>query len=482
MLHKEDPKHKRCQYDYTSLDDLVPKDHLLRKVDQIVDFSFIYDLVEDSYCKNNGRPSLDPVLLIKIPLIQYLFGIRSMRQTIKEIQVNVAYRWFLGLGLNDPVPHFTTYGKNYVRRFAENNVIEEIFEYILQLCQDNGFIDTTDIFIDGTHIKAGANNRKYSEKTVEVQAKFLSEKLEKEINIDRKKHGKKPLKPAKTKKFKAQKISKTDPDSGWFHKGEHKQVFAYNAQVACDKNGWVLAYSVDSGNIHDTQMFPKIFDKIKKYSPSYLIADTGYKTPTIVKFLLSQGITPVFPYKRPGGKKGKLRPKDFVYDEYYDCFLCPNDQVLKYSTTNRDGYREYKSDPHICKNCQLLQSCTESKKHQRIITRHIWHDHIETCEDIRHQTKIRPKYKARSETIERLFGSAKEYHNMRYAREIGKSKIEAKVGLTLACLNLKKLVKMLGKSPDLPLLFRQIISIYIKKDKHSLNKMRFVFNLSTSKI
>ncbi len=78
---------------------MVPKDHLLRRIDRAVDFSFIYQLVEDSYCADNGRPSLDPVMLVKIPMIQCLFGIRSMRQTIKEIEVNVAYRWFLGLTL-----------------------------------------------------------------------------------------------------------------------------------------------------------------------------------------------------------------------------------------------------------------------------------------------------------------------------------------------------------------------------------------------
>ncbi|HEY8530009.1 MAG TPA: transposase, partial [Paenibacillaceae bacterium] len=84
----------RTQISLVSLEELVPEDHLVRKIDQAIDFSFIYDLVEDLYCEDNGRPSIDPVVLIKIVLIQYLFGIRSMRQTIKEIETNVAYRWF----------------------------------------------------------------------------------------------------------------------------------------------------------------------------------------------------------------------------------------------------------------------------------------------------------------------------------------------------------------------------------------------------
>ena len=106
--------------DYSDLYDLViPKNHILREIKEMVDFSFIYDLVEEKYSTETGRPSIDPVVLIKIAIIQFMFGIKSMRQTIKEIEVNVAYRWFLGLGFNDKVPHFSTFGKNYKRRFIK---------------------------------------------------------------------------------------------------------------------------------------------------------------------------------------------------------------------------------------------------------------------------------------------------------------------------------------------------------------------------
>lgn len=95
-----------------SMDDMVPRDHMLRSIDWAIDWTFIYDLVEEKYCADNRRPSMDPVMLIKIPFIQYLYGIKSMRQTMKGIEVNVAYRWFLGLDILDPVPYFSTFGKN----------------------------------------------------------------------------------------------------------------------------------------------------------------------------------------------------------------------------------------------------------------------------------------------------------------------------------------------------------------------------------
>ena len=119
MMTRNEGKN-RDQIEFTSLDELVPEDHLVRELENAIDWSFIYEMVADSYCEDNGRPSLAPVILIKLPVVQYMFGIRSMRQTIQEIKVNNAYRWFLDLGLHDPVPHFSTFGKNYMRRFKDS--------------------------------------------------------------------------------------------------------------------------------------------------------------------------------------------------------------------------------------------------------------------------------------------------------------------------------------------------------------------------
>ena len=119
-----------------SMNDMVPQNHMLRLIDRAINWNFIYDLVEEKYCPDNGRPSMDPVMLIKIPFIQYLYGIKSMRQTMKEIEVNVAYRWFLGLDMLDPVPHFSTFGKNYTRRFKDTDLFEHIFSKILEKSTD----------------------------------------------------------------------------------------------------------------------------------------------------------------------------------------------------------------------------------------------------------------------------------------------------------------------------------------------------------
>ena len=448
---------KRDQIQMFCIDDLVPNDHLLRLIDKAINWNFIYELVEDKYSSDNGRPSIDPVTLIKIPFIQYLYGIKSMRQTIKEIEVNVAYRWFLGLDLTDKVPHFSTFGKNYSRRFKDTDLFEQIFSHILFECYRFNFIDPREVFVDATHIKARANNKKYQKHKAKEEALFFEEMLKKEINKDREEHGKKPFKdkddndddtPSSSGGCKEKEIkqSTSDPDSGWFHKGEHKQVFAYAVQTACDKHGWILGYDINPGNHHDSRTFKGLYDKIKDIGIETLIADAGYKTPAIAKLLLDNGIKPLFPYKRPMTKKGFFPKYEYVYDEMYDCYLCPNNQILKYSTTNRDGYKEYKSNKKVCCDCPYLSQCTESRDYVKVVTRHVWEEYMETCEDIRHTLGMSELYKQRKETIERLFGTAKENHGFRYTQLVGKARMEMKVGLTFACMNLKKLAKLLQKT------------------------------------
>ncbi|MCI0130009.1 IS1182 family transposase, partial [Vagococcus sp. CY53-2] len=445
MLKKQDMS-KRNQIGFYSLEDLVPQEHLLRDIDKYVDFSFIYQLVEDKYDQSNGRPSLDPVMLIKLPLIQYLYGIKSMRQTIKEVEVNMAYRWFLGLDIQDSVPHFSTFGKNYSRRFKGTDIFEQIFYGILAQCIEAHLVDTSEIFIDGTHIKAHANNKKYESKEITEDTLFYVKSLQKEVEIDRDKHLKKPLKRKEESEAntKIKKISKIDADSGWFHKGEHKQVFAYATQVACDKNGWVLGYTTHPGNQHDSRTFISIYNKLKShFTLNKLVMDAGYKTPGIAHLLFQDNLTPVFPYKRPMTKKGFFKKYDYVYDEYYDQYICPNIKTLTYTTTNRDGYREYKNNPRDCMTCSLIDRCTQSKDKRKQVQRHLWEDDMERCEDIRHSLGMKSIYNNRKQTIERLFGTAKEFHGLRYTNLIGKEKMHMKIGLTFACLNIKKLAKIL---------------------------------------
>ena len=459
MLHKR--AMQRGQVQVLCIDDLVPRDHLLRAVDAALDFSFIYSEVQELYADEIGRPSVDPVVLFKVVFIQHMFGIRSMRQTIKEIEVNMAYRWFLGLDFQDAVPHFTTFGKNYVRRFAGTDTFERIFARILQEAVRCGFVDASAIFIDATHIKASANKRKSEDAEVLIQAKHYQKQLDAEIEADRLAKGKKPLKSVdeddEDPPTKHTKQSTTDPESGVFHKGEHEKMFAYTAHVVCDKHNFVLKCDVSPGNVHDSVMFDGLYADVIEYFPEIqgVAVDAAYKTPWIMKQIFDSGRLPCTSYKRPMTKEGFFKKYEYVYDEYYDCMICPENHVLKYATTNREGYKEYKSDPKICINCPSRAKCTQSKNHQKTITRHVWQDYIERAEDVRHSPWGKAIYERRKETIERVFADAKEKHHMRYTQYRGRAKLRMQILLTFASMNLKKLASWKRKNGCfLPVLLR----------------------------
>lgn len=172
---------------------------------------------------------------------------------------------------------------------------------------------------------------------------------------------------------------------------------------------------------------------------STIVADSGYRTPAIAKLIIDDNRTPIFPYKRPMTKDSFFKKYEYVYDEYYDCYICPNNEVLKYSTTNREGYKEYKSNQKICKKCQFLEKCTGSKNKTKIVTRHVWENYLEKVEDIRHTIGTKEIYSLRSQTIERVFADAKELHGMRYTQYRGLAKVKMELTLKFACMNLKKL-------------------------------------------
>ena len=445
------------------LEDLVPREHLLRQIDAAVNFEKIYEMVEDLYSEDNGRPSIDPVVLVKMVLIQHLYGLPSLRRTAAEVEVNMAYRWFLGYGLKEETPHFSTLSYNFRHRFTSETV-DQIFAWILNEIAEAGYLSPTAVFIDGTHIKANANNKKKIQEEVPVAAKRYAKELMKEVNTDREKHGKKPFddddnneppksskpnkntskkKLARRNKIKTVTKSVTDPESGLFVKGDHKRQFAYEAHTACDKHGYVLETVVTPGNVHDSVAFDDVYDKVTEHFPEVetIVADSAYKTPYICKKIFDDNRVLSTAYKRPQTMDGGHEWWKYVYDEHYDCIICPEYHTLEYSTTNRDGYREYKSDPEICKNCPTRELCTHSKDHVKVVQKHIWKDYEELADDARYTPKYSDLYKKRKETIERVFADAKEKHAMRYTPYRGLAQVSNWVRLTFAAMNLKKFAK-----------------------------------------
>ncbi|CEQ11121.1 ISBma2 [[Clostridium] sordellii] len=203
-----------------------------------------------------------------------------------------------------------------------------------------------------------------------------------------------------------------------FFKNEKEKCFAYLSHTACDNNNFILDFYITPGNIHDSIAFSDLYEKIKcNFNNIKAIAiDAGYITPYICKTLIQDNIIPAIPYKRPMTKEGFFKKYEYVYDEYYDCYICPNNKILNYSTTNRNGYREYKSKCNECKKCSYINKCSASKTNQKLVTRHIWENYLEEANHLIHKTNVKKIYKRRKQTIERVFADAKEKHGMRYTQ------------------------------------------------------------------
>ena len=461
------------QIEFISIEDMVPQRHLVRTLAAALDFRFVYDEVKDLYCADNGRPSLDPVVLFKIVFLQYTFGIKSMLQTIKEIEVNMAYRWFLGFGFHDKVPHFGTFSKNYARRFEGSDIFERVFGQILQEAVACGFLDTEAAFIDSTPVKANANKKKKTEVIVKKKVHEYKNELEREIQEDRRAHEKKDLDfPDDGDAEHTVTKSKTDPDSGVLRKGEHETMFAYSAHTVCDKNNFILAATVTAANVHDSTEFGTLYDKLKARFPDIpnIVLDAAFKTPWIAKRIFDDGKTPYLPYKRQMTKEGFFKKYEYTYDPYYDHYVCPNGEILSYSTTNREGYREYKSHSETCKCCPSREICTHSRNTQKIIARHVLADYLDKAEEIRRSQEWKTLYPERSRTIERVFADAKEKHGMRYARYRGVARVTMQILMTYAAMNLKKLATWKAKRtnntappfPRLKTIMQQLLKFYPK--------------------
>ena len=162
MAMRATSRGKQSEVILATLEDLVPKNHIVRKMERNLDLTFIYKEVRDYYPKS-GKYSLDPVVFFKILLIRYMFGIKSMRETMRQIEVNLAYRWYLGLSIVDAVVHHSTMSKIYYRKFKDSDIFEKVFTKILELAEKQGYVDYEEVFADATHIKACANKNKFYE-------------------------------------------------------------------------------------------------------------------------------------------------------------------------------------------------------------------------------------------------------------------------------------------------------------------------------
>lgn len=448
MLRDHD--NKQIGMEFVCIEELVPKEHLLRKIDRVIDFEFIREKVKELYCADNGRPAVDPVVLFKMLFLGYLFGIRSERQLVREIQVNVAYRWFIGFGLTDKIPDASTFSQNRRRRFTESTIYQEIFDEIVVQAMRKKWINGRVLYTDSTHLKASANKHKFKKKHAEASTRHYLAELEAAIDQDRKEHGKKPLKTKEEDpKTKEVKQSTTDPDSGYMvREGKPKGFFYLDHRTTCGQHNLITDTHVTPASVHDSIPYLDRLDRQRQrfqFATEAAGLDAGYMSAPICKGLEERKIYGVIGYRRPTHIKGRLPKRAYSYDATRDVYRCPGGQELSYRTTNREGYREYRSEPALCQGCPSLGQCTSNAQHIKTVTRHVWEAYRERVDSHRLTSQGQAIYKRRKETVERSFADAKQLHGHRYVRMRGLLRAQEQCLLSAACQNMKKMALLAEK-------------------------------------
>lgn len=434
-----------------TLESLVPADHLLRKIAGAIDFEFIRAKVSHLYCPDNGRPALDPVVLFKLLFIGYLFGIRSERQLMREVEVNVAYRWFLDMRLTDRVPDASTLSQNRRRRFADSTIYQDIFDEIVLQAMGRGMVGGKVLYTDSTHLKANASKSKFDVVQVEQKPVDYLAELDAAVEADRAAHGKKPLRkkddddvPPTAEK----KVSRTDPDSGFMVREGKPKGFFYLDHRTVDSRHNIITDTHVTAIVHDSRPYLERLDRQRErfgFDVKWVGLDAGYYTPHVCQGLEDRNILGVMGYRTPNHQPGYFYKRQYQYDAASDSYRCPEGQVIPYKTTNRLGYREYHSDKTQCKGCGQREQCTRSANHTKVVVRHVWDDAKERVNARRLTERGKEIYARRKETVERSFADAKQLHGHRYARMRGLAKVREQCLLAAAAQNMKKIALVLAR-------------------------------------
>ena len=331
MLKRSEPRQMKMAF--VTLDELMPETHFLRELDRLVSFDFIYDKVSDLY-SSTGRPSVDPVVLIKMLLIGYLYGIDSERRLEQEITVNIAYRWFLGIDLDERVPDHSTISQLRRRKFDGTSVFRDVFDEIVRKCIETGLVSGKLLMTDSTHIRANANHEMREIIEVPDTPTEYMQKLDREayeLGLI-----KEPIE-YDTSKTKSVTKSSTDPECGMMKRPGKPVGFHYLDHQTCDaENGIITDVYVTAGNEHDstphTQRLEYQIDKFEMKTEA-ICADASYDSGEVHNAMLNRNIKTFIPERTRSGTPNyepAFDPKVFTYDEEQDIYVCPAGKVLRY--------------------------------------------------------------------------------------------------------------------------------------------------------
>jgi transposase len=445
MMGQQGGGQDRLFYSF-NLETYVPQDHLLRGIDRFLDLSELREHLEPFY-SHTGRPSIDPELMIRMLLVGYCFGIRAERRLCEEVHLNLAYRWFCRLGLEDAVPDHSTFSKNRHGRFRESDVFRHLFEAVVQRCMAEGLVRGEGFAIDASIIKADANRRRGvpAAEGVDWNDPKLASRAVHEYLQALDKEGEVGATPKN--------ISLTDPAARWTAAPGCPAFFAYSANYLVDVNAGIIV-DVEATSAHRTEELECTKTMIERVEqrfdlkPQRLIGDTAYGSAPMLAWLAQdKQIEPHIPvWDKTERQDGSLGRRAFTYDTERDRYTCPNGKYLRTTgqTTNTDTVL-YRSSTYDCQACALKPQCCPNTP-QRKIARSIHEAARDVARRIASTDTYRQSRKDRKK-VEVLFAHLKRVLKLDRLRLRGRSGARDEFLLAATAQNLRRMAKWLVPKP-----------------------------------
>lgn len=449
MMGSNDKPQNELFYAF-NLEDVVPQDHLLRDIDRFLDLSDLREYLAPYYSRT-GRPSVDPVLMIRMLLIGYCLGIRSERQLCEEVNLNLAYRWFCKLSITDKVPDHSTFSKNRHGRFRESEAFRFVFEQVLKRCLNEGLIGGEGFAVDASVVKADASRQKHHEDDDDDWgggSRAIREYL------DALREDGSSISPAK-------KVSRTDPLARWTAAPGGPAYYAYSTNYLVDTEAGIIVdvEATPALRSHEVASTKTMVDRVKDrlgLDTKRLIGDMAYGTAAILGWMVNEkGIEPHVPVWEKGERSdGTFSRSDFVFDEHNDRYLCPNGKELKRFRRNftkpRSGVTKsneikYRASQMDCGACPLKEQCCPNMSFRKV-TRSVYESARDVARAVRKTQTYRQTRRQRKQ-VEMLFAHMKRILKMDRLRLRGLSGARDEFLLTATAQNLRRMAKYLGTGP-----------------------------------
>jgi transposase len=446
MMGRQAADQRQLFYEF-NLDERVPANHLLRKINVFVTLALV-DLHKElaAFYSHTGRPSIDPELLIRMLIVGYCYGIRSERRLCEEVSLNLAYRWFCRLDLEDDVPEHSTFSKNRHGRFRESDLLRWVFERIVGLCIATNLVKGEGFAVDASVIEADAS-RYHGEapdeidwSKIEKPSRAVREYLDALDEAGELEAGRKRPKV----------ISPSDPASAWTAKANKRVQFGYGLNYLIDNEHAVIVdVEATPARTYDevaaTKTMIERTETCFGLKPDRLAADTAYGTGRFLGWLRDTDIEPHIPvWDRSRRDDGTFARDDFIYDAESDLYLCPNGKMLRSTgTLHSDNTFRYVSRKPDCDPCPLKPRCCPKQPQRRVLR-----DPNEAARDYAIKLANTPEFERSSnerKKVEMRFAHLKTHHGFERMRLRGLSGARDEFHLAAIVQNLKTMVFRLIK-------------------------------------